>query len=171
MQCPAEPRRVHQQPPANLVTGHVASTSCILCLPMLLVPAGYTGNYAGHVGATLAFMAGLFDCPAASNYKVCGCVGGGCQGNMCAEWCHHPWWVSGHRLQGVCWVVVVCAAAALPCQAAQGCTRAKSGGGAKAYGGYRERISAYADTQHSLCGSSSLRASPQPASQLVPTKT
>lgn len=33
-------------------------------------PAGYTGNYAGHVGATLAFMAGLFDCPAASNYKA-----------------------------------------------------------------------------------------------------
>eukprot|EP00775_Hariotina_reticulata_P006278 gene6278-6517_t len=30
---------------------------------------GYTGNFAGHVGATLAFMAGLFDSPAASNYK------------------------------------------------------------------------------------------------------
>jgi hypothetical protein len=40
-------------------------------LPPPPPPAGYTGNYAGHVGATLAFMAGLFDCPAASNYKVC----------------------------------------------------------------------------------------------------
>lgn len=34
-----------------------------------LLFAGYTGNYAGHVGATLAFMAGLFDSPEASNYK------------------------------------------------------------------------------------------------------
>lgn len=33
------------------------------------LPAGYTGNYAGHVGATLAFMAGLFNSPEASNYK------------------------------------------------------------------------------------------------------
>jgi hypothetical protein len=32
--------------------------------------AGYTGNYAGHVGATLAFMAGLFDSPNANNYKA-----------------------------------------------------------------------------------------------------
>ncbi|KAF6255947.1 hypothetical protein COO60DRAFT_1702577 [Scenedesmus sp. NREL 46B-D3] len=31
---------------------------------------GYTGNYAGHVGATLAFMAGLFDSPNANNYKA-----------------------------------------------------------------------------------------------------
>lgn len=30
---------------------------------------GYTGNYAGHVGATLAFMAGLFDSPEGCNYK------------------------------------------------------------------------------------------------------
>lgn len=32
--------------------------------------AGYTGNFAGHVGATLAFMAGLFNSPHASNYKA-----------------------------------------------------------------------------------------------------
>lgn len=31
---------------------------------------GYTGNFAGHVGATLAFMAGLFNSPHASNYKA-----------------------------------------------------------------------------------------------------
>jgi len=37
---------------------------------LLLLPAGYTGNFAGHVGATLAFMAGLFNSPYASNYKA-----------------------------------------------------------------------------------------------------
>lgn len=39
-----------------------------VCNP--LPPTGYTGNYAGHVGATLAFMVGLFDSPSASNYKA-----------------------------------------------------------------------------------------------------
>jgi hypothetical protein len=37
---------------------------------LCLFPAGYTGNYAGHVGATLAFMAGLFDNPKAINYRA-----------------------------------------------------------------------------------------------------
>lgn len=38
--------------------------------PLLPSDTGYTGNFAGHVGATLAFMAGLFNSPHASNYKA-----------------------------------------------------------------------------------------------------
>jgi hypothetical protein len=45
-------------------------TLLLLLLLLLLLCAGYTGNFAGHVGATLAFMAGLFDSPSASNYKA-----------------------------------------------------------------------------------------------------
>lgn len=45
--------------------------ACVCMLLSILLPAtGYTGNYAGHVGASLAFMGGLFDSPAASCYKV-----------------------------------------------------------------------------------------------------
>ncbi|KAF8064520.1 KIN4A [Scenedesmus sp. PABB004] len=53
---------------------HAKLPVCI-CRPTLISSVardpypGYTGNYAGHVGATLAFMAGLFDSPEASNYK------------------------------------------------------------------------------------------------------